>query len=274
MKARAVGAVFAASVAAWGVTVGPAAQAACRTQSLVRNSRGPFVRLASFGRSANALPRGADVTVQWFGHSYFRLTSKAGTHIATDPLGPGMYPTPAIRAHAVTVGREHRNHNSVEIVGGNPAILRGLTEFGVEWRHVTTKVRDVVIRSIPVYQVGPNGERMKGAAFTFEFGRLCAAHLGDLGGELTSRQRKEIGMIDVLLIPIGGRYTMGPEVARKVLRQIRPRVAIPMHYWDREDLLMVFLRGLRYRRHNGSLIQFSRESLPRQMTVIVLSPPA
>ncbi|MFQ5913060.1 MAG: MBL fold metallo-hydrolase [Nitrospinota bacterium] len=271
------GGVFFAGLAAALMTLAvlcPGAPAACKPDSLVRGSNRPLVRSASFSAWAEIGAGEADVTVGWFGHSFFLLASKAGTRIVTDPLAPGMYPTPKVSAHAVTIGREHRNHNALGVVAGSPLILRGLTKFGVEWRHVITQVREIKVRSIPVYQVGYNGEQMKGAAFTFDFGRVCVAHLGDLGGRLTPRQLEELGLVDVLLIPIGGRFTMGPEMARTVLRQVRPRAAIPMHFWDREDLLRAFLEGLRYRRHASSVISFTRESLPRQMTVIVLRPPA
>lgn len=272
MRRRGCGAAFAVVLLAlaWEFSMVSAAWGACRPRTMVRDFPAASVRLASFAVAAETGAARADVTVEWFGHSFFRLTSKSDTRIVTDPLAPGMYPTPKISAHAVTVGREHRNHNAVEIVEGNPGVLRGLTEFGAEWRRVQTQVREVEIRSIPVYHTGYETGPMKGAAFTYNFGRVCVAHLGDLAGLLTPRQLEELGRVDVLLIPIGGRFTMSPDVAQKVLHQVQPRVAIPMHYWDREDLLMAFLNGLRHRRHNSSVISFSRETLPRQMTVIVL----
>ncbi len=258
------------------------AVAACRPQSLVRNftmirvmpAAGvdmPGFALGGFQRSVRASEGG--VTVEWYGHSFFGLSSKSGTRIVTDPLAPGMYPTPSITAHAVTVGREHRNHNSVEIVGGNPVILRGLTSDSAEWRTVITKVREVEIRSIPVIQIGPTGAPLKGAAFTYDFGDICVAHMGDVGGQLSDDQLKALGLIDILLIPIGGRFTMGPEVARLVLGQIQPRVAIPMHYWGREDLLKTFVQGRRHHRIESSVLHFTRESLPEKTTIFVLQPP-
>ena len=258
------------------------AAAACRPQSLVRNFTTirpmpaggvdmPGFAPGGFLRSVRASKGG--VTVEWYGHSFFGLSSRSGTRIVTDPLAPGMYPTPSITAHAVTVGREHRNHNSVEIVRGNPVILRGLTDDSAEWRTVITMVREVEIRSIPVIQIGPTGEPMKGAAFTYDFGDICVAHMGDVGGKLSNEQLKALGLIDILLIPIGGRFTMGPEVARLVLGQIQPRVAIPMHYWSREDLLNEFVQGRRYRRIDGSVVHFTRESLPEKTIIFVLQPP-
>jgi L-ascorbate metabolism protein UlaG (beta-lactamase superfamily) len=250
------------------------ARAACRPESLVQDTQKPFIRRASFFTVSETEGGRPDVMVKWFGHNFFQLISKKGTRIVTDPLAPGMFATPKVEAHAVTIGREHRNHNAIEIVEGSPIVLRGLNESGVEWRQVVTRVREVEIRSIPIHQIGPMGEPMKGAAFTFDFGRICVGHLGDLGGPMTPKQLQDLGVIDVLLIPIGGRFTMGPALARKVLRQIRPKVAIPMHYWNRDDLLMEFLQGLRFRRLSASEIDFTKEALPKQLTVIVLTPPA
>jgi L-ascorbate metabolism protein UlaG (beta-lactamase superfamily) len=281
-------AAFAAALFAAMAAFQPAADAACRPQSLVRDVPRPLIRRAAFMAGAGRSPvgtvwvwapfaagaaSGGGVTIEWFGHNFFRMTSKAGTRIVADPLAPGMYPTPAVNAHAVTIGREHRNHNAVEILRGDPIILRGLTESGAEWRPVVTRVREVEVRGIPIHQISPGGGPMKGAAFTYEIGGLCVAHLGDAGGKLTTRQLRELGVVDVLMIPIGGRFSMGPEMAQVVLRQIKPRVAIPMHYWSREDLLGVFLEGLRHRRHNGSVIRFARETLPQAMTVVVLRSP-
>jgi len=67
-----------------------------------------------------------DVTIQYFGHNFFQITTGKGTQIVTDPLAPGMYPTPYVAPHVVTVGREHPNHNYVQLAQGNPIILRGL----------------------------------------------------------------------------------------------------------------------------------------------------
>ena len=64
--------------------------------------------------------------VEFFGHNFFQITSTKGTKIITDPVAPGIYPTPNVAPHAITVGREHPNHNYVEIAKDNPVILRGL----------------------------------------------------------------------------------------------------------------------------------------------------
>ena len=120
-----------------------------------------------------------DALIEYFGHNFFQITSRSGTKIITDPIAPGMYPTPVVTPHVVTVGREHPNHNYVELAQGKPLILRGLGNYGAEWNKVSTSVRDVLIYNVPVYQQA-FGNALKGAAFVFDLGVLCIAHLGDL----------------------------------------------------------------------------------------------
>src|SRR4026207_1282253 len=71
-----------------------------------------------------------DVTLDFFGHNFFQITSTKGTKIVTDPVAPGFYPTPNVAPDAITVGREHPNHNYVEIAKNKPVILRGLANYG------------------------------------------------------------------------------------------------------------------------------------------------
>src|SRR5262245_13880907 len=73
-----------------------------------------------------------DAIIQYFGHNFFQVTTRQGTQIVTDPMAPGRYPTPHVTPHVVTVGREHPNHNYVQLAQGQPIILRGLAEYGAE----------------------------------------------------------------------------------------------------------------------------------------------
>src|SRR5688572_23702399 len=168
-----------------------AAHSACRELDAAR----------SFTRPAGAAP--ADALVEFFGHNFFQITTSKGTKIITDPIAPGMYPTPDVSPHAITVGREHPNHNYVEIAKGNPIVLRGLGNYGAEWNKISTTVRDVLIYTVPVYQQ-QFGNALKGAAFVFDLGTLCIAHLGDLAHKLTDEQIKAFGKVDIVMIPIGG----------------------------------------------------------------------
>jgi L-ascorbate metabolism protein UlaG (beta-lactamase superfamily) len=213
----------------------------------------------------------ADATIQYFGHNFFQITTAQGTTIVTDPLAPGRYPTPNLTPHVVTVGREHPNHNYVQLAQGNPLILRGLAQFGAEWNRISTHVREVAISNVPVYQNGVSGA-LKGAAFVFDLGTLCVVHLGDLSHTLTPEQLHQIGRVDVVLIPIDGTYTMGPDTAREVVQQLTPKIAIPMHYRDNLSLVEAFVRGLTTRRLNSDTLFVSKSLLPPSTEIIVLKP--
>jgi L-ascorbate metabolism protein UlaG (beta-lactamase superfamily) len=213
----------------------------------------------------------ADAVIQYFGHNFFQITTSQGTALVMDPLAPGRYPTPNLTPHVLTVGREHPNHNYVQLARGNPLILRGLAQFGAEWNRVSTHVREVAISNVPIYQNGVAGA-LKGAAFVFDLGTLCIVHLGDLSHTLTPEQLHQIGHVDVALIPIDGTYTMGPDTAREVLQQLTPKIAIPMHYRDNLSLVEAFVRGLTTRRLNSDTLRVSKSSLPPTTEIIVLRP--
>ena len=213
-----------------------------------------------------------DATLHYFGHSFFQLVTSRGTRVVMDPLAPGWYPTPEVSADVVTIGREHQNHNWFPIVRGRPMILRGLgeTQLGYEWNPVRTTVKDVLIYSVPIYVSRPDGDLFKGAAFVFDIGRLCVAHLGDLGHKLTAKQLKQFGKVDVALVPIGGRTTMGAYTAREVVRQLKPKIAIPMHYRDNLERVRLFTEGFPTRTVPDGSLAISKAALPRKTEIVVL----
>jgi L-ascorbate metabolism protein UlaG (beta-lactamase superfamily) len=235
------------------------ADASCRDPDVAR----------SFWSEAHAAT--PDAIIEYFGHNFFQITSRGGTKIITDPLAPGMYPTPEVTPDVVTVGREHPNHNYVELARGNPIVLRGLGRFGAEWNKISTTVRDVLIYDIPIYQQA-FGTALKGAAFVFDLGTLCIAHLGDLSHPLTPDQIKAFGKVDVAMIPIGGTFTMPPDTAREVLAQLKPKIAIPMHYRENTSLLEMFFQGMPHRRLPNNTLVVSKAALPEQMEIVVLTP--
>src|SRR5258705_10176491 len=221
--------------------------------------------------SRPAIAAQADATIEFFGHNFFQITSNKGTKIITDPVAPGFYPTPDVAPHAVTVGREHPNHNYVEAAKGKPIILRGLGNYGAEWNKISTTVRDVLIYSIPIYQQ-QFGNALKGAAFVFDLGVVCIAHLGDLSHPLTPEQVKAFGKVDVAMIPIGGTFTMPPDTAREVLQQLKPKIAIPMHYREDMSLIGMFLKGFPSRRLPGNTLVISKMALPPSTEIVVMTP--
>ncbi|MBI4641992.1 MAG: MBL fold metallo-hydrolase [Candidatus Tectomicrobia bacterium] len=245
------------------------AQNSCKQLNLVKRG-GKLERDWNFLRRVGKGVETGRVTITWFGHSYFRFTSSGGTQVITDPFGFMGYPIPTVSPHIATIGREHPNHNSISLVKGNPLVLRGLARDGTEWNPINVAIMDAMIYSIPIYHRGWL-DQIKGAAFAIHLNGLCIVHLGDLGDELNESQIAMIGEVDILLIPIGGLYTMDPETAKKVLRQLNPKIAIPMHYRNDEGLLQRFLRSeARVKRLQYDTVVVEKSLLPVTTEIVVL----
>ena len=177
----------------------------------------------------------------WYGQSCFLLESATGTRVVMDPIPSniGYLPPADLHADAVTVSHEHPDHNNVALVRGKPRILRGLTPDKKGWMKIDERVKDIAIRSVGVYHDDKKGAELGlTTVFVFEVGGVRIAHLGDLGHTLTDQQISAIGSVDVVLVPVGGVWTLDALKATQVVDQIRPRLmAIPMHY--RTDLLTI-----------------------------------
>jgi L-ascorbate metabolism protein UlaG (beta-lactamase superfamily) len=182
---------------------------------------------------ATAAPPAGKLT--WFGQACFLLETAAGTRILMDPISKGIgYEVPqGFKADVITVSHEHSDHNNVAFVSANkPRVIRGLTADRKGWTRVDEKLKDVSVRSVGVYHDGERGaSRGLDTVFIFETGGVRIAHLGDLGHVLTNDQLAAIGAVDVLLVPVGGKFTIDGLEATRVVEQLRPRImVIPMHY--------------------------------------------
>ncbi len=238
----------------------PFAHASCRDPDVARG-------FGSLAYAANV-----DATIQYFGHNFFLITTSKGTRIVADPLGPGWYPNPNVAADVVTVGKEMFNHNAVQIVLGNPLVLRGLKNYGADWNMVSTSVKDTFIYSVPIHQNAEFIQGIHGAAFVFDLGVLCIAHLGDLSQKLNEQQIKAFGKVDIALTPIGGGRTMAPDLAREVLTQLKPKIAIPMHHRDNPYLIKQFTAGMKTQLLNTDTLAVSKDALPLPTEIRVLQP--
>jgi L-ascorbate metabolism protein UlaG (beta-lactamase superfamily) len=245
-------------LAASSLPLSSTAHSACRDPEVARGFTSP------------AYAANVDATIQYFGHNFFLITTSKGTRIVTDPLGPGWYPNPNVVGDVVTVGKEQFNHNAVWIVRGNPIILRGLKNYGAGWNTISTTVKDTFIYNVPIHQNSEFIEGIHGSAFVFDLGPLCIAHLGDLSQKLNEQQIKAFGKVDVALTPIGGRRTMDPDLAREVLTQLKPKIAIPMHYRDSAFLVKQFIAGMKAQFLKGDTLAVSKHGLPASLEIRVL----
>ena len=212
------------------------------------------------------------VTVEWFGHATFQITSSKGTRILADPHSRDDLPWPTLPQHIVTTSHQHGAHSNVWMARGSPVVLHGLTPGGETWNQIHTTIRDVSVYTVPAFHDKSQGmQRGKNAIFVFRVDDVCIAHLGDLGHVLTPEQIKMMGKIDILLIPIaGGMYTITPGEAREVTKQVNPRIVIPEHYWW-EGAVEEFTAGHpRVKILNGRVLTIAKNQLPEPTEVVVL----
>ena len=160
--------------------------------------------------------------IRCLGHSCFALTESTGTTIVTDPYGAIGYKMPSVKADAVTVSHGHYDHNNVGAVKGNPVVL---DEEG------TYEVGGVSVTAIKSYHDKSSGaDRGENLIFKFRMDGLEICHLGDLGEECSSALIETLLPVHVLMIPVGGTYTIDAEQAKEYVDRIMPAIVIPMHY--------------------------------------------
>ena len=160
--------------------------------------------------------------ITWLGHSCFRLKGSRTT-IITDPYPPSLgYSLGNPTAHIVTVSHQHEGHSYVQGIGDEPRQVAGPGEY---------EISGVLIIGIATFHDSEKGgERGKNTIYVVEIDEVSICHLGDLGHVLKAEQVEEIDNVDVLLLPVGGVSTIGASMAAEVVRQLEPKVVIPMHY--------------------------------------------
>lgn len=175
------------------------------------------------------------IHLRWFGQSFFQLVSTKGTRIVFDPHAIEVFGRPQVEADLAILSHQHNDHTQTgELANpGKFKIIQGLVGSGrrVDWNKVDETFRDVKVRAVPSYHDQSEGmERGKNTIFVVAVDGLTFCHLGDLGHELTPELVKAIGPVDVLMIPVGGVYTINGSEAQAVVEQLRPRLyTIPMH---------------------------------------------
>jgi L-ascorbate metabolism protein UlaG (beta-lactamase superfamily) len=170
--------------------------------------------------------------VKWLGHACFYLTSPGGVRVLTDPFDAKVpYPRPALECDVVTISHEHGDHNDLTDLKGSPQVLRGLDAESKTVRRIDETIGDVSFRTVASFHDAESGsKRGRNAIFAMDFAGLKVVHLGDLGHELSPEQVRQIGRCDVLLLPVGGFYTIDGKAAAKVTESLSPRVVVPMHF--------------------------------------------
>ncbi len=209
--------------------------------------------------------------IKYLGHATFIITSDTGIKIITDPYVTGgefSYGEIQESADIVLVSHDHFDHSNVSAVRGNPEVVRG-----------TKKIKGIEFKGIATYHDDAGGRlRGKNTIFCFEVDGIKVCHLGDLGHQLGAQQVAELGKVDILLIPVGGFYTIDATAAGQVCDKLTPKVIIPMHYKTDKCGLPIasvdeFLRGKKeVSRLDASEAEFKQGELPATTQIIVLKP--
>lgn len=203
------------------------------------------------------------------GHSCFRIKGNQAV-IITDPFPPDLgYSLGKQTASIVTVSHQHPSHSYIDEINGEPRIIRGPGEY---------EISGVLIIGITTFHDSIRGQtRGKNTVYLMEVDGISICHLGDLGHVLSSDQVEELGDIDVLLLPVGGISTINAAMAAEVIRQVEPKVVIPMHYktpsLKRElDPVDDFLREMGVGQiEPRNKLSVSRTNLPPSTQVFLLS---
>jgi L-ascorbate metabolism protein UlaG (beta-lactamase superfamily) len=212
--------------------------------------------------------------IKWYGHSAFLITSDEGIKIIMDPYEPGAfggqlsYGKIKDQADIVITSHDHGDHNYTKDLPGTPQIVK---ESG------SKTIKGISIKGIPTYHdLSKGSERGTNTVFTLEIDNIQLCHLGDLGHLLSDKELAEIGPVDILLIPVGGFFTIDPKEATQVADQIKPKILIPMHFKTAKCGFPIapvedFLKGkVNTKRPKTSEINFDKKNLPQQMEVVVL----
>lgn len=157
------------------------------------------------------------------GHSSFKIKTKK-IILVTDPFNPEMVGKkfPKTKAEIVTISHNHKDHNYTNGLEGIRKIIDGPGEY---------EVSGVSILGYASFHDDKKGEeRGKNVIYKIESEDIKIVHLGDLGHDLSDKECQCLGEVDVLMIPVGGFYTIGPKEAVEILKKLNPSITIPMHY--------------------------------------------
>jgi L-ascorbate metabolism protein UlaG (beta-lactamase superfamily) len=247
------------------------------SKNLVERS-GPGVQLASFdGVRLAGEPSASRAIITFVGHASYQIDTPQGVRAIADYNGINGF---GRRPDIVTMNNAHDTHFTDDPEDGITYVLRGWPSKPGE----TEAKHDVTLKDMRVWNVPTNardwgtaGVRINGnSIFIFAIGDLCLAHLGHLHHRLTKEHLDELGRIDVLMVPIDGAYTMGQPLMVDVVKQIDPKVVLPMHYWGRSQLdrflgLMTASLEADFIQPEKPAIEISREELPAKLTVIAVA---
>jgi len=265
-------------VAAISLLAGPAAtsEAWARCSKNLVQQFGPGLQFASFdGTRLADEPTASRAIITFVGHASYQIDTPQGVRAITDYNGVNGF---GRKPDIVTMNNAHGTHFTDEPEEGITYVLRGWPSEPGE----TEAKHSVTLKDMRVWNVPTNARDWGGGAalingnsiFVFDIGDLCIAHLGHLHHRLTKEHLDDLGRIDVLMVPIDGSFTMGQPLMVDVVKQIEPKIVLPMHYWGRYQLdrFMGLMAPLEpeFIWPDRPVIEVAKPSLPDKLTVIAV----
>jgi L-ascorbate metabolism protein UlaG (beta-lactamase superfamily) len=212
--------------------------------------------------------------ITWLGQSAFKLQDKIssdGITVVTDPYGKETgLKMPGFEADIVTISHNHADHNNVEALRGNPFVIDCAGEYDT---------KGILIEGIDSYHDEEEGKLRGGnIIYRIEIDDISIVHLGDLGHVLTNEQLEKLVGTDILMVPVGGKFTLDAKKAVEVISQIEPRIVIPMHYkvdglaYEDFDSIEKFIKEIGIEPSREEKLKISKKDLPsEEMELVILS---
>lgn len=211
--------------------------------------------------------------ITYLGHSSFKIKTKTAV-VVTDPFPTELlgFKFPKTEANIVTVSHQHEDHNYLGLIEGDPFIISEPGEY---------EVKGVSVFGYPSFHDQHSGkDRGVNNIFVIEAEGLRICHLGDLGAAIPTKILEEIGEIDVLMIPVGGKATINSKEAVDLISQMEPFIVLPMHYREEGinekefgDLatLETFLKEMGAENAEKlDKLSLSKDKLPEETKVVLL----
>jgi L-ascorbate metabolism protein UlaG (beta-lactamase superfamily) len=212
--------------------------------------------------------------IKWYGHAAFKITTEMGIRVITDPYKSGAfdgalsYGKITEEADIVLTSHDHDDHNYTKDIKGTYKHFH---------REGVYNEKGLTIEAYPCYHDSSKGqERGNNLIFVIDDGGMRLAHMGDLGHVLAQDTIKKMGRVDIVLLPVGGFYTIDSGEAGKVMQDIKPRITIPMHYKTPKcefpiagvDAFTAGKKGIKMA--NAYEIEVNKDGLPKEPEIIVM----
>ena len=213
----------------------------------------------------------SDIKITFYGHALFLIESSKGVKIGIDPYDEQVKtPLPELSVDIVTSSHSHSDHAYFSLFKNNPKILNNPGKI---------TIFDIQIEGIPTFHDELSGYKLgKNIIFKFVIDGIKIAHLGDLGHILSDNQVEILGNIDILMIPIGGIYTIDGDTAIDIIQKISPKIVIPMHYKENDiqvnpECITIddFKEKISNYKEVGHKITISKNTMPEKTEIWIMS---